>query len=128
MGDFVVSSFNEFDFLSWCVALEGQIPDQQAIEYDAHGPNVDSSIDLPVLDWEEALGRHIVHRAGIDLLKLEIRYDSGNAEIDDFDLLLLVVDEQQVFQFKIPMDEAVLVAVEHSLHHLFEERFGLVLV
>jgi hypothetical protein len=77
---------------------------------------------------DKTLWGHICETSSIEILPGKGFYDTGDTEIDYFDIFLLFVDEKEVLEFEIAMDEAVGVTVIHSFDYLLEEYFGTLLI
>jgi hypothetical protein len=117
-----VAALDGLDDFVVAAALEGQLSMKHAIENDASGPDVDSAVDFVVLLIVEALRRHVGQTAGVEIFLREEGNGSSNAKVNNLYLLLLGVDQQDVFQFEIAVYEVVLVAVLHPLDYLSEEH------
>lgn len=94
---------------------------KHAVEDYAARPHVNFAVDFVVFGVYKTLRSHVPERAGIKILPSHEIHGPGNTEVNDLDLLLLRIDQQNILKFEIPVNEIVLMAIQHSFNNLLEE-------
>lgn len=89
----VLSRLDCFYCLLRIGSFEGQLACEHSIEYNTRGPNINSSINFIPLIFNKALRRHVGETASIQILPSEGLNNTGNTEINNLDILILLIDQ-----------------------------------
>jgi hypothetical protein len=109
-------------------ALEGELAVEHAVKDYSTCPDVDSPVDFVVFLVHEALRSHVRQTARVKVFLSEEIDGPSYSEIDNFNFLLLAIDQQNIFELQIAMYEVVLMAILHPFDNLPEEYLGCLLV
>jgi hypothetical protein len=119
--DLVLAFLDQLDGLAVVGALERQVAVKHAVEDDAARPYVNSAVDLVVFRVDKTLRSHVSEGASIKVLPSHEIHGTGNTKVNNLDLLFFRVDQQDIFQFEIPVNKINLMAVQHAFNNLLEE-------
>lgn len=78
------------------VAVERQIAAAECEENDAQGPDVDGGFHFLKLPTQH-LRSHVAQGSDVNFIHNKVKSHGGYAKVDDFDLLLVLGSEQDVF-------------------------------
>jgi hypothetical protein len=94
---------------------------KHAVEDDPARPYVNSTVYFVVFGVDKTLRSHVPERASVKILPCHEIHGPGNTEVNDLDLLFFRVDQQNIFKFEIPVNETILMTIQHSFNNLLEE-------